>query len=52
MNAAYNMIRKVFPEAFADGIEGAGLHPIRMSFDSILTKGFQEGLTNFVPKPT
>ena len=28
VNAAYNIIRKAFPEAFgADGIEGAGLHP-------------------------
>jgi putative transposase len=31
VNAAYNIIRKAFPEAFADGIEGAGLHPARMA---------------------
>jgi len=32
VNAAYNIIRKTFPEAFTvDGIEGAGLHPARMS---------------------
>nr|MDO8081621.1 transposase [Candidatus Freyarchaeota archaeon] len=50
MNAAYNIIRKAFPEAFADGIEGVGLHPVRMGFN-ILTKDFQEGATNFVSKP-
>jgi IS605 OrfB family transposase len=40
VNAGYNIIRKAFPEAFADGIEGVELHPVRMGFDSILTKGF------------
>jgi len=30
VNAAYNIIRKAFPKAFADGIEGVGLHPVRM----------------------
>ena len=39
VNAAYNMVRKAFPEAFADGIEGVGLHPARMSFN-VLAKGF------------
>nr|MDO8079727.1 transposase [Candidatus Freyarchaeota archaeon] len=39
VNAAYNVIRKAFPEAFADGIEGVGLHPDRMSFN-VLAKGF------------
>jgi len=29
VNAAYNIIRKAIPEAFADGIEGVGLHPVR-----------------------
>ncbi len=30
VNAAYNIIRKAFPKAFADGIEGVGLHPVRI----------------------
>jgi len=38
MNAWYNMIRKAFPEAFAEGIEGVELHPARQNFDS--NKGF------------
>ena len=29
VNAAYNIIRKAIPEAFPDGIEGVGLHPVR-----------------------
>ena len=29
LNGAYQIIRKVFPNAFADGIEGVGLHPVR-----------------------
>lgn len=29
VNGAYNIIRKAFPNAFADGIEGVGLHPER-----------------------
>jgi IS605 OrfB family transposase len=33
VNAAYNIIRKAFPETFADGIEGViGLHPARMKW--------------------
>ncbi|ABP66074.1 transposase, IS605 OrfB family [Caldicellulosiruptor saccharolyticus DSM 8903] len=31
VNSAYNIIRKVFPEAFAEGIEGVGLHPVRLN---------------------
>ncbi|WAM36272.1 RNA-guided endonuclease InsQ/TnpB family protein [Caldicellulosiruptor acetigenus] len=31
VNSGYNIIRKVFPEAFAEGIEGVGLHPVRLS---------------------
>lgn len=29
VNGAYNIIRKAIPDAFAKGIEGVGLHPIR-----------------------
>ncbi len=28
VNAGYNMIVKVVPQAFADGIEGVGVHPL------------------------
>ena len=28
VNGAYQIMKKVFPNAFADGIEGAGLHPL------------------------
>ena len=31
LNASYQIIRKVFPEAFAEGIEGVGLHPVRVN---------------------
>jgi len=31
LNGAYQIIRKVFSEAFADGIEGVHLHPIRVN---------------------
>jgi len=31
MNGAYNIMRKVFPKAFADGIEGVGLHPVKLN---------------------
>ncbi|KYD34735.1 hypothetical protein B4114_3031 [Geobacillus stearothermophilus] len=31
VNGAYNIIRKVFPKAFADGIEGVGLHPVKLN---------------------
>ncbi|ERM90824.1 transposase, partial [Caldanaerobacter subterraneus subsp. yonseiensis KB-1] len=31
VNSAYNIIKKVFPEAFAEGIEGVGLHPVRLN---------------------
>ncbi|MCG3085563.1 transposase [Anoxybacillus sp. LAT27] len=30
VNGAYNIMRKVFPKAFANGIAGVGLHPIRV----------------------
>ncbi|MBZ9693246.1 RNA-guided endonuclease InsQ/TnpB family protein [Clostridium sp. M14] len=31
VNGAYNIIKKVIPNAFADGIEGVDLHPIRVN---------------------
>jgi len=31
LNGAYQIIKKVFPNAFADGIEGVGLHPARVN---------------------
>ena len=31
LNGAYQIIKKVFPNAFADGIEGVGLHPVRIN---------------------
>lgn len=31
VNGAYQIMRKVFPNAFANGIEGVGLHPIRVN---------------------
>jgi len=38
VNAAYNIIRKVFPEAFrAIGIEGVVLHPERLSIKDLLS---------------
>lgn len=30
LNASYQIIKKVFPNAFANGIEGVGLHPVRV----------------------
>lgn len=30
INGAYQIMKKVFPNAYADGIEGVGLHPIRV----------------------
>lgn len=30
LNASYQIIKKVFPNVFTDGIEGVGLHPIRV----------------------
>ncbi len=30
VNGAYNILRKVFPKLFEDGIEGVGLHPVRV----------------------
>ena len=31
VNAAYQIMKKVFPNVFADGIEGAVLHPVRVN---------------------
>jgi len=31
VNAAYQIMKKVFPNAFVDGIEGAVLHPVRVN---------------------
>jgi putative transposase len=31
LNGAYQIIHKVFPNAFSDGIEGVGLHPVRLN---------------------
>lgn len=28
LNAAYNILQKAVPNAYADGIEGIGLHPV------------------------
>lgn len=32
LNGAYQIIKKVIPKAFVDGIEGVGLHPVRINF--------------------
>ncbi|MEM0139163.1 MAG: transposase [Ferroplasma sp.] len=37
LNAAYNMIKKAFPESFEDGIEGVGLHPGSLSIGQMIT---------------
>ena len=31
LNGAYQIVRKAIPNAFAEGIEGVGLHPVRVS---------------------
>lgn len=31
VNGAYQIMKKVVPDAFSKGIEGVGLHPIRLS---------------------
>lgn len=31
VNGAYNIMRKVFPNVFSEGVEGVGLHPIRVN---------------------
>ena len=31
VNGSLNICRKVFPNAFAKGIEGVGLHPVKMN---------------------
>jgi hypothetical protein len=40
LNNAYNTIRKAFPDAFADEIEGAGLHPARMNLNTPKQRDF------------
>ncbi|MEM0141641.1 MAG: hypothetical protein QXN66_06385 [Thermoplasmatales archaeon] len=37
LNTTYNMIRKAFLKAFADGIEGMGLHPRSLSIRHTIT---------------
>lgn len=32
VNGAYQILKNVFPDAFANGIEGVGLHPVRINF--------------------
>ncbi len=48
VNAAYNIIRKAVPKAFAkaeaDGIEGVGLHPVRCTLDSITRRGLKQNV--------
>ena len=29
VNGAYQIMKKVVPDAFSEGIEGVGLHPVR-----------------------
>jgi len=31
VNGSYNILRKVFPNAFSNGIEGVGLHPVKVN---------------------
>ena len=31
LNGACQIIKKVFPKAFVDGIEGVALHPVRLN---------------------
>lgn len=31
VNGAYQIMKKVVPDAFSEGIEGVGLHPVRFS---------------------
>jgi len=31
VNGSYNIIKKVFPNAFANGIEGVAVHPYRVN---------------------
>jgi putative transposase len=38
VNGAFNILRKVFPDALAEGIKGAVLNPILVRFDSFRTK--------------
>lgn len=36
-NAAYNIIRKESPDAFADRIRDAGLHPVGLSIQEMIS---------------
>lgn len=38
LNASYNIIRKVFPKAFADGIRDVGLHPVGLSIGDMINQ--------------
>lgn len=31
VNGSYQIMKKVFPDVFSDGIEGVGLHPVRLN---------------------
>lgn len=31
LNGSYQIVKKVFPDAFSNGIEGVGLHPVRLN---------------------
>lgn len=31
LNGAYQIMKKVFPNVFSEGIEGVGLHPVRVN---------------------
>jgi len=31
VNGAYNIMRKVFSDVFANGVSGVGLHPVRVN---------------------
>ena len=35
VNAAYQIMKKVFPDVFSDGIEGVGLHPTIINFGNV-----------------
>jgi len=32
VNGSYNIMRKVVPNVFSDGIEGVSVHPIKINF--------------------
>ena len=35
VNAAYQIMKKVFPDVFSDGVEGVGLHPTIINFGNV-----------------